>query len=248
MQTTDTAKSIIQDVMEKMKVYAPGIELDAADGARGLAELNQMLDEWSNESLTCFANVEQTFPLVIGQNSYTIGAGGNINKTRPLTINTGPGAAYLVDSNSNRSAINVIEQDQWNQIGLLTETSDLPDTLFYDPQFPLGIINIFPTPSAAYTVHLDSRLPLAEMLYLQLAFTLPPGYMSAIKNNLTLRLWPYYKQGDPTGLMMKQAADSLGNIKRTNIRVSPSPYDSAIVSKAQSTYNIYTDSTNRGNS
>jgi len=72
--------------------------------------------------------------------------------------------------------------------------------------------------------------------------------MSAIKNNMSIRLWPYFKQGDPYGWLVKLADESLAKIKRTNIRMSPSSYDSAIVSKAASSYNIFTDSTNRGNS
>lgn len=245
---SETARSITQDSLEQIKVYPPGVALDAADGNRGLRELNDMLDEWSNESLACYANVEQSFTLQIGKNSYTIGAGGDINLTRPLAINTGKGGAYLVDTNSNRYGMNVIEQDQWNQIGQLTKTSDLPDTLFYDPQYPLGIINIFPTPSAAYTVKLDSRLQLTDFATLDAAVNLPPGYKSAIKNNLTVRLWPFYKQGDPPGWLINLAQESLGKVKRTNIRQSPAVYDSAIVSKGTSSYNIYLDTTNRGNS
>jgi len=140
----DTVRSILQDALEQIKVYAPGVALGAADGARGQSLLNQMLDEWSNESLTCYANLEQNFPLQAGINSYTIGVGAVINQVRPLEIIKGPGAAYLVDTNGNRFGMDVIEQDQWNQIPLLTESSDLPYILFYDPQSPYGIINIYP--------------------------------------------------------------------------------------------------------
>lgn len=241
----DTSRILIQDTLEKMKVYAPGVAMNAADGALGLAEMNQMLDQWSNQSLTCFANIEQSFPMVIGKNSYTIGTGGDINLTRPLSILTGPGAARLTDTNNDRYEMNVIEQDQWNQIGLLTETSTLPDTLFYDPQYPLGVINIFPTPASTYTVTVDSRLQLSQMNNLDTAFSLPPGYSAAIKNNLLMRLWSYYKQGDPTPQNREDAMNSLADIKRTNIKQSPATYDDAIVSKAQSSYNIYTDNTNR---
>jgi len=321
-----TALDLITDVFLKMKVYAPGQQINAADSAWGLTSLNDMLDSWSNESLACFANLEQSFTLVNGINSYpigptagylstttfignvgsggtpgtyaltltggggtgatgtyTIGAGGtlsSINITaggqsytsvpafsfplggivgatatgqiigiaapRPISILTGQGAAYLVDTNSNRYPINVIEQDQWNQIGLLTETSQLPDTMFYNPQFPLGVINIFPTPSIAYTVYFDSRLQLADMANLFQAFSLPPGYMMAIKDGLFLRMWNDYKQGDPPAYRVEMASKSLSALKRNNIKVSPSTYDTAVVSKAQSSYNIYSDSTNRG--
>jgi hypothetical protein len=280
-----TANDLITDVLVKMKRYAPGQAINAVDSAWCLTALNDMLDLWSNESLVCFANLEQSFALVPGVNQYPIGptagylstttfigstgsggaagtyalglAGGggtgaagtytiaasgklaSINITsggqsytsapvfsfpsggivgatatgliigiagsRPLSILTGPGAAYLNDSNSNRYGINVFEQDQWNQIGLLTEQSQLPNILFYDPQFPLGIINIFPMPSAAYTVYFDSRLQLSDMTLFQV-FSLPPGYQAAIKDGLFLRLWNDYKQGDPPVIRAEMAS------------------------------------------
>jgi len=237
-----------------MQVYAPGVPIGAADSARMRWVLNNMLDQWSNQSLACYANTEQSFTLVPGQNSYTIGTSGgaNIVLPRPIKINTGMGAAYLMDANNNRYPINVIEQDQWNTIGLLTTQSNLPDTLFYDPQFPLGIINIFPQPDIAYNVYFDSRLQFVDLVNTASVFSLPPGYMEAIQNNLTVKAWRYFKkvpisQADPDLVML--AATSLGDIKRTNMRNSPVVYDGAVVSRASSSYNIYSDSQgSRGNS
>lgn len=244
----DTAQSMIQDVLEAMKVYSPGVAVNSADSARMLSVMQQMLDGWSNEPYACYANLEQSFTLVPSKRSYTIGsAGADIIAPRPLEILIGPGRAYLVDVNSNRYGIDVIEQDAWNQIVQLTETSDLPDTLFYDPQYPLGIINIFPTPLLAYTVYFDARLQLQSLTSLTTAFSLPPGYMKAIKDNLIIEAWKYFKQGDPTDKLIEAAGKSLGAIKRINMKQSPAQYDSAIVSKGNGGYNIYNDSTNRGN-
>jgi hypothetical protein len=245
---TENALSIIQGALEAIKVYAPGVSVTDADAERCLSEMNHMLDKWSNESLACFANAEQSFVLVPGISIYTIGTGGTIPLTRPLKITTGYGAAYLKDSNNNRYPIDVIEQDQWNQIGLLTNQTEMPDTLFYDAQYPLGIINIYGTPSAAYTVYFDSRLQLADLINLNVNFSLPPGYTDAIQNNLAVRIWKFFKQGTPDPELKQEAMESLASIKRTNIRTSPSQYDSAIVSKATSSYNIYNDSMGRGGS
>jgi len=246
----DTALSIITDAYQQTKIYAPGVTLGDADAELGLRVMNEMLDEWSNDSLACFANVEQTLPLVIGKQQYTIGTSGgaDIVATRPLEILKGQGAAYLVDVNTNRYPVNVVEQDQWNSIGRLTNTSDLPDTLFYNPQFPLGVLSVFPVPLAAYTIYFDSRLQLANLSNLNSTFSLPPGYRAAIKNNLCIRLWPYFKQGDPTSVLVALATRSLGAIKRTNLKNSPATYDGAVVSRSRSSYNIYQDGQgNRGN-
>lgn len=249
-----TALDMMQASLEQIQVYAPGVTIGAADSSRMLWILNNMLDQWSNQSLTCYANIEQSFTLVPGQSAYTIGTSGgaNIVLTRPLKINTGMGAAYLMDENQNRYPINVIEQDQWNTIGLLTTQSNLPDTLFYDAQFPLGIINIFPQPDIAYTVYFDSRLQLVDLVNTSSVFSLPPGYLEAIQNNLSVRAWQFYKkaplsQANPD--LIEMARTTLGDVKRNNMRNSPVVYDGAVVSRAASSYNIYSDTQgSRGNS
>ena len=218
------------------------MSVDAADAARGLTETNDLLSEWANDKLICFANLEQSFPLVAGDRTYTIGTGGDINKVRPLKIETGPGIAYLMDSSNNRFEIEVIEHDEWNQIKLLTVTAQYPNKLFYDPQYPLGIINIFPTPETAHTVYFDSRLKLAQMASLDTAYSLPDGYKSAIKSNLSVRLWPFYKQGDPPGWLIELASQTLANIKRTNLKQSEAQYDSAVTNTTARGYNIQNDS------
>lgn len=245
----DTALSVLQDVFEKAKIYAPGVTINTADTSRGLSVINKMLDSWSNERLACFANLEQSFPLVPGKRAYTIGTSGgaDINAVRPLEILMGPGAAYLRDTNQNRYPVDVVNQDQWNLIGLLEQSSDLPDTLFYDPQFPLGIINIFAKPLQAFTLFFDARLQLQDMANLTQVFSLPPGYIQAIVDNATIKIWPYYKQGDPPARLIEEAKDSLAAIKRTNIKQSPAMYDAAVVSRAQGSYNIYSDAANRSN-
>jgi len=211
--------------------------------------MNNMLESWSTEEWCMYANSEQSFTLIPGKQAYTIGPSNlaDINQTRPITLTTGMGAAYIVDVNNNRYPINVIEQSEWNSIGLLTTTSQLPDTLFYDPQFPLGIINIYPQPLLPYNVFFDSRLQLSDMTSLGSVFSMPPGYKLAITDNLGIMLWPYFKQGDPTPWLFEQASRSLANIKRSNMRQAAATYDSAVISRASNTYNVYTDSNNRGN-
>ncbi len=240
-----TGLDIVTDALEKLGVYAPGETLTDADAERGLTCLNDMLDSWSNESLSCYAILEQSTTLVVGQNAYTIGTSGgaNINATRPLRIIEGPGAAYIQDTNSNNYFMDVLPRDQWNLIGNRgsTITSNVPDKLFYDPQFPLGIINIFPTPNISYTLFWDSYLQLVDLANLATVISLPPGYALALKSNLAVALKPYFAKAQLDPLVQMEAMKSLGNIKRTNIRTNVAVFDPEIVAHASATYNIYRD-------
>lgn len=241
-----TAMDIIQAALEEARVYAPGETVSAADSARCLWILNGMMDSWSNDSLACYAVLEQSGVLQPGVAQYTVGAGGVFNVTRPLAILTGLGAAYLQDNLGNNYPVEVVERDVWNTIGNRLTTSQIPDTLFFDPQYPLALINVFPTPSIAYTLFWDSRLQLQEFPTLQTAMSLPLGYQDAIQHNLCVRLKPFFNgaQIDPT--IVELARETKAAIKRTNIKMSPATFDPEIVSRAAGTYNIYRDGRGSG--
>lgn len=215
--------------------------MSSADMTDGVNCLNEMLDSWSNEKLNSYVTLQRSFTLTIGTQTYTIGSGGTINSTRPFDIDS----AFLRDANSNDYPIRVIGRLEWDRIGDKTTTSQIPDTLFYDSQYPLGIINIFPVPLAAYTVYFNSTLDETTYTTLTTAISMPVGYVLAYVLNLALHMMSY---GFPCLLsdrdyqrLVINAAEAKGNIKRANIKENLAQYDPAIVSKSQATYNIYSD-------
>lgn len=239
-----SANDIITDSLTRIGVYSPGETISDADAERCLSILNDMIDSWSNESLSCFEILEQSGAMIIGQNSYTIGTGGNFAVTRPLRLINGPGAAYIQDINGNNYGVDVVPRDQWNLIAnrSSTVTSNVPNTLFYDPQYPLGVINVFPTPNVAWTLFWDSYLQLVTFTALATAMSLPPGYKDALQKCLAVEIWSDFKTPlDPPQWLMALAEKAKGNVKRTNIRPNVAVYDPEIVSHAVQTYNIVSD-------
>lgn len=239
-----TALDIINGAFNLLGSYDPGEQMTAADTQLGLSVLNDLMDSWSNESLACFAEQEVTWTLIPGQQTYTIGAGGNINTTRPLRLIDTPGSAYVLDTTGNKYPMRVINQQQWNSIGNSSPsvvTSNYPDSLFYNPQFPLGLISLNPTPSMPFTAYVDAYLQLSEFATLATVVNLPPGYNRALKANLAIDLKPYVADGQLDEALVNAARESKASIKRTNMRKLVSTYDGAIVSRAGASYNIYTD-------
>jgi len=239
-----TALDIINDAYGLIGVYGIGGAIASQDAALGLRVLNDMLDSWSNESLTTFATLEQSFTLVPGVQSYTIGAGGTLNMTRPIRILEGPGTAYVQDSNGNNYPVEVVPRDKWNMYSNRSALirSDFPTILYYDNQYPLGIINVAPFPTIAYTMYFDSYLQLSDLSSLTTSISLPPGYAKALKTNLAGELHPYFADSQLSPVVIAQAFESKGNIKRSNMRDVTAVYDDAIVSRANVSYNPYTDS------
>jgi hypothetical protein len=216
--------------------------LSAADATDALACFNEMLDSWSNESLTSYVTLQRSFLMLPGQQTYTIGSGGYVNSTRPYDIIQ----AFVRDNGPNDYPMRVIARAEWDLIGQKTITSQIPDTLFYDSQYPLGVINIFPVPLLSYTVFFNSTTDQVDYSLLSTAIALPVGYELAYIYNLALQMMSF---GFPCLLdekaymrLVNNAAEAKGNIKRANIKEVVASYDPAIVSRSQATYNIYSDS------
>ncbi|SRR5216684_3473415 len=242
------AITLIQDALEKDQIYSPGDTIGDADAQSCLRVLNNMIDSWSTESLSCFAILEQSVALQPGKQSYTIGTVGSpdINATRPLRLLNAPGSAYIQDTNGNNYWVNVVEQDKWNLIGNRspnTITSNIPDTLFYDPQVPLGILNFWPTENAGgYTAFWDSYLQLMEFPDLFTDVGLPPGYKLALGDCLARRVWRYFKAKEPIPADIEaDAAGAKANIQRINFREQLMIFEPELLPRAASVYNVYSD-------
>jgi hypothetical protein len=238
-----TFTDIYTDALQKIHAYAPGEPIDDSDAETCLRVGNDMLDSWSNESLSCYAILEQSVLLNPPVAQYSIGPGGMINGTRPLKLIDGPGSAYLLDTNNNRYGVDVLPQDKWNMVTSNTQISaNVPIYIFYDPQYPLGLINVWPIPNIAWTLYFDSYLQLVDFTNINGPINFPPGYKKAIQDCLAVEIWPYFFRNKPIDpLIVEIASKSKGNIKRTNIRENIAIYDAALVVSGTPTYNIFTD-------
>lgn len=237
-----TASDIILSAAQSIGYKGFDEVLSAAEATQGLSVFNALLDSWSSsESLMAYVGVLQSFPLVIGQQTYTIGSGGDIAQTRPQAILQ----AFVRDTSNLDYALSIIPQDVWNSIGQKDITSQIPTTLFYYSSFPLGQINIFPIPLLNYTVFYVSTLDQVDFSLLTTALSMPLGYERAYKLNLALEMmatgWPCLLNAQQLQALTMQAAEAKGNVKRGNIKEVLAQFDDYIVSKSYATYNIYSD-------
>ena len=239
------AQDVITLALKSLQAFGATEPLPAVDANDGLTLLNLMLDSWSIDGLAIYQIQEQSGTLVIGQGGitpYLLGSGSTFNTTRPSTILS----AYVRDSNQNDYDVEVIlDRDRWNSIGNKNLTSQIPETIFFDPAFPVANLFVWPVPLISYTLFWDAYLPLAQFTTLQTAVSFPPGYQLAFVLNLAILACSFFGVECPP-TVMKLAADALAAIKRINMREALLRVDDAIVSKPKGTYNIYRDSISRG--
>lgn len=188
-----------------------------------LLVLNDLLENWSTEKLSVWGAANQTFALVPGQATYTIGTGGNFNTTRPV---------YVDDSYTTFSGIDTpvrsISQEEYNLIPLKTMQQPIVEELLFVNDFPLARITVFPVPNAAATITLSLGRVLASTVVATDTLTGPPGFLKALRFCLAVELAPEF--GTEAGATVLQiAVDAKGDYKKSNQTEVVARYDNAIV-------------------
>jgi hypothetical protein len=223
-----TPRDLIRGALKLIGVVAAGENPSAQEQTDALSSLNDMLDIWSTESLLVYSKTIETFPLTSGQQTYTMGVGGNFNTSRPIRIFH---AATLDQSNSpaNEIPIAMLNLDQWADVTQKLTTSTLATKVYVDFSNPLLKLYFWPVPTISNSVVIYSWKPLSEFTTVNSTVDLPPGYQMAIKYNLALILAPEY--GRPVDPAVAAIANStLASIQRANIQPLYMECDPAIIS------------------
>src|SRR3954447_13851557 len=137
--------------------------------AEALTAANSMLGRWSANRLTAFQIVEETFTLVAGTKSYTIGPSGAFDTTRPQRIER----ANLITSTDARQHIEVVDVDRWAKV-YTQNTQGQPDILYNDRGSPLSTLYFNNSPDANYQVELYQWKAFARFAAGTDTITFPP--------------------------------------------------------------------------
>lgn len=213
-----TTLDLITGALRLIGVVASGEALPANEAADALSALNDLLDSWSTQNLLIPNKVREVFPLVAGQQSYTMGTGGNFLTSRPMRIET----ALIQITSSNpvlEVPLKIITEDEFAGIAIKTLNSTYPLYIYAEGTFPLETVNLWPVPSQSNNLVLYSWKPLANVASLTTVLSLPPGYNRALKHHLAIELAPEYgKTASQDVIGAAQAA--IADIKRMNFKPS----------------------------
>lgn len=201
--------SVLARALRLAGILASGESPDATMQADALEALNSMLDAWRTESLLVHALRTESLPIT-GAASYTVGDGGDLDTVRPVKIE----AAYWRSGDTDYP-LALATAVTWAQISDKSLSADVPEWLYYEPAYPLGVVHLSSIPSSG-TLHLVVWTPIAEFGAFD-EFSFPPGYRDAIAYQLAMRLCQEYGRAVPVELagIGKAAKD---DIKRANFR------------------------------
>lgn len=230
--TTYTANDIVAKALRNVSGVTPGEAIVGDEASNALMVLNGMLAEWSTqEFLIPFRNIE-SFNLTIGQQSYTIGQTGspNFNTVRPDLITDW----WITDTTNNfdYTVTGFYTQEQYDAIPL-KNTQGIPLWLTYDPQYPNGVIYLYPTAVlSTYKINIQSKKPIMQFALLTSQMILPAEYYQTISLLLTEQLAPEYtfeiEQGSTLYRNIERARKFM---KRKNVTDVIATFDAALTRK-----------------
>ena len=165
-----------------------GATLDANELVECLAELNGMMESWSNERLLCYTIQTSTHALGTGTNSYTVGTNGTISGLgRPLKI---VDPCFIRDSNGSDTPVTILDREMYAMIVDKDAGNTVPRQLFYDSEFSAtssATLYVYPAPSASLTLHFSALKQMQNFSTVSVQALFPPGYQLAIETNYAIR-------------------------------------------------------------
>ena len=204
---SETAETLIKSALRTIGAIASGETPTTDEYADGLEAMKFMFRHWSSRNIKLYFTTQDVIPLT-GASSYTIGTGGACNSARPSSIR----GAYIGVSGGTSYPVTIIDEDKFRSISLKT----LPGPaayLWYNPEYPLGKIWLWPVGSG--TLYVDSLKPLTEPSSITSSISFPPEYDEAIKYNLALRLCPEFGK-EPSQMVTAFAIAALASIETKN--------------------------------
>jgi len=239
--TVTTPADIIRLVLKDVGVIGVGQTAQAEDTNDCFDTLNMMLGEWNSKRWLLYHLIDVA-KLSTGAQSYTVGIGGDFNTPRPDRLEDGCFFRQLVQSGSPNMIdypLSLLEsREDYSRIGL-KQLQTIPQYIFYDAVFPLGVVYPWPIPQASlYEIHILLKSQLSQFDNLADTINLPGPYFAAIRYNLAARVTLMYKL-PPDPSIVALATDTLNVLRNANAQVPRLRMPAGIQRGAK--YNIYSD-------
>lgn len=202
-----------------------------------LGILNNLLDRWKAESLSCHAYKDDTFTWPSGESTRTIGPTGDFVTQRPVQILE---SSYYVWQRLSYPLI-PITQLQYDSIVLKDLQVPIPQWLYVNMTEPNLTMKLYPIPSQPIECHFMSPIGVAGPVSLSDILSGPPGYSSAYLYNLTVEICAFFginpqPKVESMSVQTKKVIKRLNSATHNQIMSMPS----AIVSKSAGNLILYT--------
>jgi hypothetical protein len=204
-------------------ILASGETLSGNETSDALLILQQMMDEWQADGLKIFCENINTFPFVLGQQTYTLGTGGNFSMPRPEKISRMGCQILSNPTQPSEVPITMLDVDGWANVRVKNIAGSYPLFCYPDYQFNVTAgnatmnLNFWVIPGLACNCVIYSWQPLSTWPDLSTTnLTFPAAYIQAIKYNLAVLLANEFQAPQNPGVMLI-ANNSLQSLKEINL-------------------------------
>src|SRR5215469_11921952 len=189
------AGNLINSAFRLINVLASGEVPSASEQSDALTILALMLDSWQAERLTIFTILRDgsttsphLFPFVVGQQTYTLGPGGNFNIARPAKIERMSIEWLANPAQPLELPLEMVNEQRWQTVPVKAITSTLPTVVYDDGNYPLRNLAFWCTPTVVSNVVIYYWQALSQFPDLVTDVEFPPGYFKALRYNLAVDL------------------------------------------------------------
>lgn len=206
-----TAQDIITGALIDLGELGQGEPPSTEDLNYGLIRLNGIIDSWSTQRLFLYTVSTTLLNLVGSQQFYTFGPTGNFASYQPVLVQS---ASIVVPGTTIRIPLNMLTAKQWATIPEKGLTGVLPTDAYFDGNYPNLGFWLSPIPSGTPQMEIYYWAPLTQFAAIGSTFSMPPGYLDALKYTLMLHLSQAYdKPIDPILVQLaKTKTDAINTI------------------------------------
>jgi len=172
------ATDIITSAATEVGVLGQGDTLSGGDQAWILEKLQRLIDRFNANRKNIFSENFTSFTITANHNPHTIGPGGDwVMNTPPVKIFS---AALVLTNSSIDLPLWMMDAAEWAREPLKSLTSSLPTKIYYERDFPLGQVNLWPQPTVTNNVRLGTWQNLTQAVSTSTALAMPPSYWDVI--------------------------------------------------------------------
>jgi hypothetical protein len=235
-----TGGDLIASAARLAGILASGETLTGNEIADSQIILQQMIDEWQADGLKIFTTQITTFPFVLGQQTYTLGTGGQFNMPRPASIHRMGCQILSNPTQPSEIPMTMLDDDGWANVRVKNIGGSYPLFVYDDGAFPLRNLNFWVIPGLACNLVIYSWQPLTTFTDLTTDITFPPAYAQALRYNLAIALSAEFR----TPLLpqvVQIAMSSLASLKDINLPAPVLRCDPGLTGTGESMYDWRSD-------
>lgn len=212
-----TVNAFLTAALAEIRVARAGDVVSPDDMDLALFLFNEYLDALNADGRALYSVGITIHTLTANLQPHTIGPSGTFVVTvRPVEILSANLAITAADPDT-RIPIAIRDDQWWMSLRARQVTSSVPTGLFYNPKFPNGELNLWPVPTTAYGLELETRTLLASVALTD-TFSLPPGYQQALRLSTAELLASAFGQKVSAETAAK-ARDARGKVWGNNDRI-----------------------------